>query len=62
MAFRRFVTAYRYTNGDGQDIMVPRGWAGDLDDKVAAAADAAGATVLPEPEPTEASKRKPSDK
>lgn len=62
MAFRRFVTAYRYTNGDGQDIMVPRGWAGDMDDKDAAAADEAGATVLPEPEKDEAPKRKSSDK
>lgn len=62
MAFRRFVTAHRYTNSDGQDILIPRGWAGDLDDKVAAAADEAGATVLPEPEKDEASKRKPSDK
>lgn len=62
MAFRRFTMAYRYTDSEGQDTLIPRGWAGDLDDKVAAAADAAGATVLPEPEPTEASKRKPSEK
>ena len=62
MAFRRFTMAYRYTDSEGQDIMVPRGWAGDLDDKVAAAADEAGATVLPEPEKDEAPKRKASDK
>lgn len=56
------MSAYRYTDGDGQVILIPSRWAGDLDDKIAAAADAAGATVLPDLEQTEAPKRKPAEK
>lgn len=53
MAFRRFVTSHRYTDEDGREIVIPRGWAGDLPGIVAAAADEAGATVPPEEPPAE---------
>lgn len=46
--FRRFRAAHRQTV-DGRDIVYPRGWAGEVPAEVAEAADAAGATYLPEP-------------
>lgn len=59
MAFRRFIMAHRYTSEDGKQIVIPRGWAGELPAAIAAAADKAGVTVAPEDVP--APKPKPKD-
>lgn len=45
MAFRRFRKKFDYLNEAGEKITVPRGWAGELPDKVAADADKAKATI-----------------
>ena len=44
--FRRFRKRFEYLNDAGQKVTIPRNWAGEVSDKVAADADAAGATLV----------------
>ncbi|WP_172123214.1 hypothetical protein [Devosia sp. 919] len=44
--FRRFRKRFEYLNDEGQKVAIPRNWAGEVSDKVAADADAAGATLV----------------
>ena len=60
MAFRRFKRPHRYTDDAGAVIVIPRGWAGELKASVAAEADKAGATVLPEGKAAASEQEKPS--
>ena len=42
--FRRFNTEYNFVNDKGERQTIPRGWAGEVSDAVAKAADEAGVT------------------
>lgn len=44
--FRRFKKSFSYKNEAGQKVTIPRQWAGELPDNVAADADTAGATLV----------------
>ncbi|MBN9033738.1 MAG: hypothetical protein BGO05_07300 [Rhizobiales bacterium 63-7] len=43
--FRRFKRRFEYRNDDGQKVTIPRNWAGEVTEEVAALADAADATL-----------------
>lgn len=43
--FRRFTSTFEFVNSDGVRQRIRRGWAGEVSDSVAAAADKAGVTV-----------------
>ena len=44
--FRRFTSAFAFTNSDGGTQRIPRGWSGEVSDSIAEAADKAGVTVM----------------
>ncbi|WP_108459190.1 hypothetical protein [Devosia naphthalenivorans] len=44
--FRRFKKSFSFKNEAGQKVTIPRNWAGELPDQIAADADAAGATLI----------------